>query len=207
MTERVPRNRFRRHDYSREIINRPQSPAPHPAPTSELSGTQQPATKKNKPLPLLLLTAALLVLIGSSSAWFYIHHNSSPVPKSISQSVTFPVYYPAPQKLPNGYTLNLNSFKTPVKNGVTYTVSYDNNKQIVFSIQPKPSASELQTFNGNYLPLKTSYQTAVGQAEIGAYNLKTLVSLPTNSSTWIIITAPSNINQGQLKQVLSSIKD
>jgi hypothetical protein len=208
MTERIPRSRFRGHKQSEEIIiNSPQKSVPIPAPVSELPEAQQPTAKtKRDLLPLISLVLMLALFIGGGT-WLYVHKNSSPVPKAIRQSVDFPVYYPDPKKLPSGYTLNLSSFKTPIKNGVTYSVSYGNGKQLVFSVQPKPSPAELQTFDGNYLPLKTTYQTPVGQAEIGAYNLKTLVSLPTSSSTWIIITAPPNINQGQLKQVLSSIKD
>lgn len=205
MDERASSKQFRRKDYSKEIIKRRQSHSIPLALTLEMTDADRSQIRKNKRLILILIGAILLILIGGFGTWFYVYKNSSLVPKSISQSVTFPVYYPNPKKLPKGYTLNLNSFKTPIKNGVTYTVSYGNGKKIVFSIQLKPSGSTIQTFVGNYMPLRTAYQTAVGEAEIGAYNLKTLVSLPTNSNSWIIITAPPNINQRQLEQVLSAI--
>jgi hypothetical protein len=132
--------------------------------------------------------------------------NNSPVPEAVAQAVNFPVYYPDPDKLPAGYTLNTGSFASPVKNGASFSVSYDNGKKIVFSVQTKPSDTELQTFNSSYIPLKVDYQTPVGQAEIGAYHNQTLVSLPVVNGPWVVITAPLDINQGQLKTVLSSLK-
>jgi len=165
------------------------------------------------------LWLGLLIIVGAMiGLWLYLHRphtqapskNSSPVPASIAQSVNFPIYYPDSKKLPAGYNLDLNSFKSPVKNGVAYSVSYDSNKKIVFSVQQKPSDNELQSFTSNYIPLNNSVQVPVGQAKIGAYNnhgtLETLVSLPTNSKAWIVITAPKDINQTQLKQVLQSLQ-
>ena len=163
------------------------------------------STRKSINMRILFITVLILMIVVIIGLWIYEHKSSLPVPQNISQLVSFPIYYPDPNKLPKGYKLDVKSFSAPLKNGVTYTVNYGNDNKIVFSVQPKPSADELLTFDGNFLPLRTSYQTAVGQAEIGAYNLKTLVSLPTNSSSWIIITAPPNINQDQLKQVLSAI--
>jgi hypothetical protein len=154
----------------------------------------------------MLSALLLIIIIGVAGTLAYWGRTASPVPKTISQSVTFPIYYPDPNKLPAGYTLDLRSFSAPVKNGVTYWVNYGKGSRIVFSIQQKPSENELQTFAGNYLPLEIPYQTPVGLAEIGAYNLKTLVSLPTNGSAWVVITAPPNIDQGQLEQILSIMK-
>lgn len=130
----------------------------------------------------------------------------SPVPVNISRAVNFKIYYPDQSKLPAGYVLDKNSFALPVKNGVAYSVSYDKGKKIVFSVQTKPVDSELQSFNANYIPLRVDVQTPLGQAEIGAYKGQTLASLPILNGPWIVITAPSDINQQQLKQVINSIK-
>jgi hypothetical protein len=157
-----------------------------------------------------LIAALLIVVVGIR--WVeWQHRYTSPVPKNIVQGVSFPIYYPVQKILPVGYTLDLNSFEQPRQNGISYMVSNNKGQKLVFSLQPKPSSSALQNFEANYIPLNNSYQTANGQALIGAYNTKTgietLVSLPTDSSTWVIITGPSNINQTQLKQVLSSLKN
>jgi hypothetical protein len=155
----------------------------------------------------------LLVAVAGVGIWLHWRHNpppalkqSNPVPLSIRQSVSFPVYYPDPKKLPNGYSLNTGSFSSPVKNGVRYSVNYDNHKKIVFSVQAKPSDNELQTFNSSFIPLRIDYQTSVGQAEIGAYHTQTLVSLPISNGPWVVITAPQDISQDELKAVLRSLR-
>jgi hypothetical protein len=158
-------------------------------------------------IALAIISIDRYVLSGSRNTL----HTGIQIPTSVSANLGFPIYYPSQSKLPNGYALNTHSFKRPIKNGVTYTVGYDNGKEIVFSLQSKPSSSSMQNFEASYIPLRNNYQTPVGQAELGAYDLKgnteTLVSLPVkNSNTWIIITAPYNTNQNKLKQVLNSLE-
>jgi hypothetical protein len=135
-----------------------------------------------------------------------ITRSTSLVPKAVASSVKFPVYYPDPKKLPAGYILDTDSFSNPVKDGVSYTINYDSNKKLVFSVQTKPSDSELQTFNASYIPLRIDYKTNLGQAEIGAYHSQTLVSVPVNNGPWIIITAPADINPPDLKQIILAIR-
>jgi len=147
-----------------------------------------------------------LVIVVGAAVWLATQRSSSPVPKNVAQKVSFPVYYPDQAKLPAGYRLDRNSFASPVKNGVAYDVVYAGGKKIVFSVQVKPSDNELQSFNSNYIPLRLDYQTKLGQAEIGAYRGQTLASLPIIDGPWIVLTAPPDINQGQLKQVIQAIR-
>jgi hypothetical protein len=205
MVDDIQAPRRQRRDYTGKIIGT-QSVHPHENP--------MPPAKKvkgSKHKLLVLGIASLLVLTGGGAGgWFFTHRSVSPVPKNIQSAVSFPIYYPDQKKLPTGYTLDLQSFKVPQKNGVAYSVDYGLSQKLIFSVQPKPSNAELESFNASYIPLRNDYQTPVGKAEIGAYNshgvLESLISLPTNGSTWLIITAPYNVNQDQLKQVLQSIK-
>jgi hypothetical protein len=173
--------------------------------------------RKSKQLRFIWII--ILLLIGAAAAGFWLHNRhtttpmpaaNSPVPKTLAQSVNFPIYYPDPKKLPAGYVLDSASFAKPVSQGIKYSVNYDKDQKMVFSLQPKPPAADLQNFNTNYIPLRIDYPTAVGQAEIGAYNnhgkTESLISLPTKTNTWIIITAPYNIDQAKLKQVISSLR-
>lgn len=161
---------------------------------------------------LLIFLVSTIVIAGIAAAAFFVRaHNDSPVPKSISGQLSFPIYYPDQKKLPPGYTLDTHSFTSPEKDVVLYTIRYSQAKKIVISVQKQPSQQQLQQFNLNYIPLHTSYQTKIGQADIGAYNngkaVQTLASLPANNSaSWMIITAPSDINQNDLKQALNSLK-
>lgn len=136
---------------------------------------------------------------------------SSPVPPAISRAVGFLVYYPASDKLPRGYSLDKKSFiLSPQKNGVAYAVKYGDGNKIEITIQSKPSDSELQSATNNFIPLHNELQTPVGQAEIGAYNnhgqTETFVSLPVTNGPWIIMTAPYDIDQSQLKQVVLALR-
>jgi hypothetical protein len=128
----------------------------------------------------------------------------NPVPVSIQRKVNFPVYYPVQSKLPVGYTLNTSSFS--VGNGAAvYAVSYNQGKKIVFAVQQKPSAVDIQGFYTTHMPLHSDVNTPVGTAAIGVINQQTVVSLPTKSNAWLLITAPLNINQKHLKQVVQAI--
>lgn len=163
----------------------------------------------NRSLFLIIIVIAALVL--AAGAFFFWPKTPSPVPVNVQRAVSFPIYYPDQEKLPTGYTLNKNSFSTPRSNGVAYYVSYGQNKRIVFSAQKKPSDSEMNLFYKSYIPLRSEFKTPVGKAEIGAYDnqgkVTTLVSLPVdNTNTWLVITAPSDIDQNKLKQVLSALR-
>lgn len=155
-------------------------------------------------LVILILAISLFILLKSG-----LERGRSPIPQSISNSVSFPVYYPDPKKLPTGYVLSPESFRVPQKDVVLYSVNYGKDKKLVFSVQPKPSDTYINNFHANYIPLHSDFQTSIGKAEIGAYNntgnLQTLVSMPADDRIWIVITAPADIDQNQLKQVLRSI--
>lgn len=160
-----------------------------------------------------LVQLALIVVLAAVVGYLLINPTAPKqsvyrgvVPQTIARAVNFKVYYPDPAKLPAGYVLDKNSFKNPVKNGVSYAVNYGDGQQLVFSVQPKPSDSELQAFTANYIPLKLDFQTPLGQGAIGAYQLKTLASLPIIKGPWVVVTAPGDVNQDNLKQILRSLK-
>jgi hypothetical protein len=157
--------------------------------------------------PTLSNKIIILLLIGVFlGGWSYIDRTINPVPKSISSLVNFPIYYPDQKKLPAGYILIRDSFRSPIENGIGYTVNYGENQHIVFSVQKTPSDSEAQAFNDSYIPARTDYLTPLGQAEIGTYKSQLLVSLPIKNGSWLVITAPLDINIDQLKTVLQTLK-
>ena len=218
-----------RRDYTGEIIappRRPPAPRPTVQPKPPTRTTEQPASAQAptspKPqkakkarrlklnfkskkvfLPLLLV----VVLAAAAAAWMFLGQDgSSPVPKNIQKQVSFPIYYPDPKKLPSGYHLDTSSF-TNNKSAVLYAIKYAGGQQkVVISVQPKPSGDIVTNFNSQTLALHTTYQTPIGTATIGAIGTNSIVSLPTKDNDWIILTAPSNINQSHLRQVLSLLK-
>ena len=158
----------------------------------------------------LILVTLLIVVSGIGfGSWLYLN-SESPVPSTISKSVSFPVYYPESKKLPQGYSLDKGSFNSPEQGVVVYSINYDDAKKLSISVQEKPEDSKIEEFYSNYIPLRNKIQTELGEAEIGAYgpenNVKTVASLVANNRSWIIITAPYDIDQDQLKQVLNSLR-
>jgi hypothetical protein len=152
-------------------------------------------------LSTLLLVILFLIIIAFSN-----RDSSSPDPISLSirQSVNFNLYYPDSGKLPSGYTFDIQSVSAS-HNAVIFTIKYGHSSQIVFSEQPLPSSTELQTFYAQRIPLRNEIKTPLGEAAISSLNNRAFVSLPIHK-TWIILTALNNINQNQLKQVLLSLK-
>ncbi len=171
-------------------------------------------TKRGIVVLIVALSVVVVCVAIAEDILDSVNGNSRPrisIPATITSGLSFTVYYPIQKKLPKGYTFNTGSFSRPLSEGINYTISYEPSQTVVFSLQPKPSSESLQTFEASYIPLRNSYETSIGQAELGAYNIKgktkTLVSLiPTQSNTWIIITAPYNISQDQLKQILNSLQ-
>jgi hypothetical protein len=161
-------------------------------------------------LELVILAGLLGVIVWRA----YFYHapatsktSSSPVPAAVTSAVNFPIYYPNPSKLPAGFTLNQSSFKYVPRQGVLYYVNYDSGKKLIFTVQQKPSAGELANFDKQYLAIHRQVLTLVGTATIGAINDQTVVSLPTDSNAWIIMTGPADIYANDdLSQVLKSLQ-
>lgn len=176
---------------------------------SEAPVSDRLAQRKLRPYLIWPIASLLLILIGVG-VFFY--HSSKkhptvidPVPLSIRQTAKFPIYYPDQSKLPADYHLDTASF-TASKLVVVYKVNYDNGKQkLVFSVEQKPSSSDIQDFYKTHLPLSSTIDTPIGTATIGAIGQRTVVSLPTTSNAWLLITGPPKIDAAQLKQVLLSL--
>lgn len=173
-----------------------------------------PASPRRRPRRLNLRWTALAVIIlvlVSVATYYFIKSrassNSLPYPISAQTAglLGYAIYYPNQKLLPPGYTLNRNSFYDSDQ-AILYTVSYGNNQKIVFSDQAKPSIGAIESFYQKNIPLNLTYQTNIGTATIGAIKNQTLVSLPTDTNAWLLITAPNDINQNQLNQVLKSIE-
>jgi len=173
--------------------------------------TESPVRKKPKKKIIILVVILAILIVGGVGAWFYEHRYISPIPKSVQQSVNFPIYYPEQKKLPFGYTFNLKSFSNPRQNILLYAVDYGVGQKVVFSLQKKPSDEQINNFYTYNMPLTIPLNTSVGQARIGLAgqppNRKTIASLPTSDGVWILATAPDNINQNQFDQVIKSLRE
>ncbi len=153
---------------------------------------------------VMVLVAVIVILIVA----IIFRQPADPIPKSILSAVPYPVYYPDQNRLPAGYNFKLSSVQLVKPNVVFYAIDYAK-QQIIVSEQVMPGNSVINHFTSDYIPLHTSVMTAIGTAVIGAYNdnhtVRTVLSLPVTNGPWLIVTAPANINQPALDQVLNSL--
>lgn len=180
----------------------------------QLTASEQRATKIRRwhmwALALAIIVSGVTV---TCIGYLVVRTKSSipdPVPSSIRASVSYHIYYPDPAKLTGGYVLDTSSFTSPRPGVVLYSINYGNNKKLVVSEQPQPDASTIQAFYANYIPLRNSLRAALGEAQIGAYKngdtLQTVASLPVAQGPWVIVTAPGDIHQQELQQVLDALR-
>jgi hypothetical protein len=152
---------------------------------------------------IILAVLSLLVIAGGVTFAIVHKHLPSPIPTAIVKGANFTVYYPLAAKLPSGYNLNIASMHR-VNGALIYRIDRGGSQVLAVSEVRKPSAAELNNFYTNDLPLSTTHKTAIGTASLGAINKTSVVSLPTNGDTWIVMTESQNVVQTQLKQILDA---
>jgi hypothetical protein len=145
-----------------------------------------------------------VALIAAAGITFWLLRRSSFFPVKLADSVSFDLYYPDQKKLPDGYVADGSKAST---NGqvVIYSVKYDN-KAIVLTIQKKPSMSDIENFYSKQLPIRNTITTRIGTATISSLNSQKFASVLTNGDSWIIITAPEDIDSQAFQQVVQSLR-
>lgn len=154
---------------------------------------------------LAMISAAILLILFIVLAI----HPPDPVPPAVLKSVSYSVYYTNPNQLPPGFSLNPKTFEALKPNVVIFSVSDGQKDNIVLSEQAAPSSHTITDFINHYIPLHNQTNVNLGQATIGAYNnrgvIKSVFSLVVDNKTWIIGTAPDNISQADLIQIINSL--
>lgn len=119
------------------------------------------------------------------------------------------VYQPDSAKLPVGYTFDSSAIRQADDGVSIVTVSSGNGNSVSISQQAQPGSDVIDNFLKTYIPLHTALETKLGQAQVGASgqspNLQTIASLPVKNGPWLIITAPADISQADLKQIIESL--
>ena len=135
-------------------------------------------------------------------------HN--PVPRDLRHAVSFPVYYPVTSGLPKGYVLNESSFKQASPGVIIYSIGRAGGQRLILSEEKQPGGNTINDFVKSYLPLNSSFDTKLGKAQMGAFgnppNLRNIVSLPIKNGPWLIITAPADTQQSDIKQIIQSLR-
>jgi hypothetical protein len=150
------------------------------------------------------------VIGGAGLAWRLAGATGSPVPAGLRSSAGFPIYYPDQGHLPDGYTLDTTSFQKADGGAIIYAIKNSSGGNLIASEVAQPGGNVIDDFTKNSIPLHSTVDTSLGKAQIGAYgsppNLRSIVSLPINHGPWLIITAPANTPQTDLKQITLSLR-
>lgn len=179
--------------------------------TSESADAKGSIMRRKRSIRIVAITIVLLIIAASGTvAWYFTLREVNPVPENLRDELSFPVYYPAEEKLPAGYYLDRGSFSSPQKDTLIYKVR-NGAETLIFSVQLKPADSEIQNFYTNVIPLRNHLLSSLGPVEVGAYNnkgtIQSVASLPISKDpTWVIVTYTHDISDDSLKQVLESLK-
>lgn len=142
----------------------------------------------------------ILILGAALAIGAVLHYRQiGPIPRQISSQVDFPLYYPT--EFPSGFSLDKNSF-SETNTIVTYTVTYDGNKKLVFNTQARPTNFDFDSFQSKGKKLESS----LGDAYVGALGKSTVVSIATDKS-WLLIGVPSPIDTPSLAAILQHLKE
>jgi hypothetical protein len=171
--------------------------------------TQQHHEKFEITNPWLLVSGFVLAAFLAVGFLLISGKVHNPVPRHLRQSVTFPVYYPDEHKLPNGYNLQSSSFKLASPGVIVFSISHGFGHLIISEENP-PGGAVIGDFIKASIPLHNLVSTKFGQAQVGAFgsspNIRTVASLSINKGPWIIITAPSDVSQDDLKAIIQSLR-
>jgi hypothetical protein len=144
-----------RRDFTNDIIvTSPARPVPKPESEAVSSGISHQKNRRSfKKFLIVLLLIAMIA--GALGFWQYSKNSSGgPLPKTVRQSVKYPLYYPTP--VPAGYKLDHNSVKSTGQL-VFYNLVSASNTTISISEQavPKnpPDFDALQKFNTSFKKL------------------------------------------------------
>lgn len=201
---------------------------PQPAPNRPVTGVTQPAQtapnfqaptnvnapkKRRLPLKKLLIAAGVVALVAGAVISFMAirardtsRNIRNTINLSLASKVDFPIYYPNPKTLPKDYTIDVSSFRSPAKNGITYTLFYQKTKRVTFSLQSSPTEAALKTFRNTYITNPFSIETNLGNADTGTKNGITLASIVIDDGPWITISAPDEINAASIKTLINSLQ-
>ena len=152
---------------------------------------------------MVLIVAALLTVVIATLAIVRLFPASAPnsFPASFSRTVSFPLF--SPEWLPTGLSIDRQSFDATAE-VLTFTISDNKGKRLVFTEQPKPPQANLDTFYQQQLSGSTSFDTTAGKVTIGQFEGSTLAGIATDQ-TWILMRAVASINQSEFEHIVRSM--
>lgn len=161
---------------------------------------------KRKWLRLIAISFIRLVVLaviigGFAIAWHYHKESSKPIPKSVRQSVNYPIYYPT--TIPKNYSLDRSSIKSS-DDTVTYSFkSTVSANPITVTFQPIPKGFNPKSLFAHN-PYPTTF-TPIGTLYDLSSDKQTRVMITANNSL-IFISSTGILNTSDVQAVITSLK-
>lgn len=143
-----------------------------------------------------VLGVAVLGLIFTILNLVVPRDQSTRIPTEVTNSVSFPVYYPA--KLPEGIEVSTD-FETS-RSVVSSTYTYGGGKKLIMAQQTRPPITE-------DVKKTRDIQTSLGKAYIADLNGRTVGFVYTEKSLIILSTDGSKISDILLEEFIQSLKE
>ncbi len=157
----------------------------------------------SKRLGVVIIVFLAITIIGVGSGIYLSQRTRNPFPVAISDSVTFPLYYPS--KLPSGYHVDPSSFKGN-NQAVLYSLVKANSPSIAISVQTKPSGFDFDDFKNKQLRGTKTVPTDAGDAVVGLYAERILGSLLTDKS-WVLVNGSSKVSAKDIQTIVKSLRE
>jgi hypothetical protein len=166
-------------------------------PAADKPQTAQPVAKRSYRVALITIVILAAILIP---AVYIVNKNQNPLPRSIANQVTFPVYLPNNSR---GVTIDRGSYSFQ-EGALTYTARTPDNSQVFLSEQAVPKTFDLTTFL-QHIKNKHTLTNAYGQGQAGISENNLVIS-EIIGDTWIFISGPINMKPEQLVLVFQSLE-
>jgi hypothetical protein len=165
---------------------------------------QENGTQKHRSWKWPILGSIFLILTGGVLV-ILMFTNKEPWPAAdllhAKSRIDYPLYYPT--ELPKGFSYKKNSIKIS-EIATIYTLTYEKDKKLFISNQPKPKEVIFKDFYDRLLKNKADVTSNQGKAVTGIVADQSVGSLVTDK-TWVILNAPNDIKGQDLTDIVSSL--
>lgn len=153
---------------------------------------------------VLLAIGSVLLLALGNIAMYYLRPEKTPFSNSQARAIKqlpFSVYYP--ERLPQGYTLNLRSLSISDK-VVSYIIEDGQNAKLYFSFQPLPDRSTIDNLFAGKSD-RATIGTPLGQATTAFVSNRQIASIVLED-TWLIISTVDPVEKPTLLAILEHMR-
>src|SRR5688572_26511517 len=162
---------------------------------------QQPAPQRKR-FPrlkyVMILAGVIGVLLAGAIIFFFTHTPGPPAAfTQLQRAVNFPVYYPT--RPPAGLSLDSASFSNTSRVAL-YSYTYDGDKRIHFSIQPRTPALDPAQFRPT-----SEVTTHIGRAYIVDLEDR-ITAAVVGEKSWLLINAPDKIPLDTFRELIDSLR-